>query len=175
MALKNLPVDHHRQFWLHHKIDPKKQLGGGGVEVTAKPGKREVVVWVMMDGGRQNKYPTDPQFPGTLGNNFTYLSALNGVATDNPQRRHDALSADDIGSSAFSLHLHLSRRHDAVSADDNDDNAGSVSLSLSLSLSLPVPLLDPSSLFSNFLMGKAEFPTLNCCLSFLCIFVIQSR
>jgi hypothetical protein len=87
-----------------------------------------------MDGGRQNKYPTDPQFPGTLGNNFTYLSALNGVATDNPQRRHDALSADDIGSSAFSLHLDLSRRHDAVSADDdNDDNAGSVSLSLSLS------------------------------------------
>jgi hypothetical protein len=24
MALKNLPVDHHRQFWLDHKIDPKK-------------------------------------------------------------------------------------------------------------------------------------------------------
>jgi hypothetical protein len=58
MALKNLPVDHHRHFWLHHKIDPKIQLVGG-LEGTAKAGKREVV-WVMMDGGRQNKYPTDP-------------------------------------------------------------------------------------------------------------------
>jgi hypothetical protein len=56
------------------------------------------------------------------------------------------LSADDVGSSAFSSHLDLSRRHDAVSADD-DDNADSVSVSR----------LDPSSLFSNFLMGKAEF------------------
>jgi hypothetical protein len=41
------------------------------------------------------------------------------------------LSADDVGSSAFSSHLDLSRRHDAVSADDDDDdNAGSVSVSL---------------------------------------------
>jgi hypothetical protein len=55
-------VDHHRQFWLHHKIDPKKQLGG---EVTAKEGRKErkrEVMWVTMDGGRQNKYPTDPHF-----------------------------------------------------------------------------------------------------------------
>jgi hypothetical protein len=51
MALKNLPLDHHRQFCLYHKIDPKKQLGG---EVTAKEGKREVM-WVTMDGGPQNK------------------------------------------------------------------------------------------------------------------------
>jgi hypothetical protein len=52
MALKNLPLDHHRQFWLHHKIDPKKTIGRGSHGEGRKEGKREVM-WVTMDGGRQ--------------------------------------------------------------------------------------------------------------------------
>ncbi len=111
------------------------------------------------DGWRAAKQipPTDPHFPGTLGNNFPYLTALMELQ----QISSTNATMPCLPTTSVPLHfLCTSISHNAMTRclpTTTTTRVLSVCLARSLSLS-PSPLLDPSSLFFfNFLMGKAEF------------------